>query len=376
MSAEKRTFDPDGDLLLQLSQPAKKRAKKQPREASFDEADPQTSSLPSAELGHNGDEAASPSGAESEDNDEESLLDVEINMLVSSKHMKLSSPVFRAMLQRDGFKEGQILEATGSVEIPLPDDDPEAMTILLDVVHGRNRMVPRKVTLKTLTAIAVLADKYQMVEVLEAFSNSWIKRLKPKLPTEYLEAEDELSIFRWLKISWVFSKAKEFKAMTRLMEQGGYSTMEQYAVGALAVPSIIIDAVMERREEALSECYLLIDQTIQRYQRSEVLCPRDDIHLAPACDALLLGSLLKSVSSLGLYPAPEAPYDGVSFDEVEALLSDLSVQALCDRIRPYMEGNEFIPAHGLKDVIQERIAGISERLAGLDLKEFKSQVIS
>ncbi|KAH6713229.1 hypothetical protein DL95DRAFT_74558 [Leptodontidium sp. 2 PMI_412] len=168
-------------------------------------------------------------------------------MLVSSKHMKLVSPVFRAMLQRDGFREGCVRGSEGSVEDPLPDDDPRAMKILLDIVHGRNRRVPRKVSLRILTAIAVLADKYLMVEAqVEAEAANGV----------YQGARREAH-FRWMEISWVVGKAEDFKAMTCLVERGGYSDLDihgLWVVGTLAVLSIVIDATMKRREEALSEC--------------------------------------------------------------------------------------------------------------------------
>lgn len=176
---------------------------------------------------------------DSQNEDEESPSDIEVNMLVSSKHMELASPVFKAMLQRGGFREGNILGTAGSVEVPLPDDDPRPMVILLDIVHGHNRRVSRKVKSRTLASLAVLADKYQMVEALEPFSRTWINRLKSKLPTDYITTDGEKLFFNWMEISWVFGRAGEFKAMATLLERGGSANLDK-AMGALAVPIIII----------------------------------------------------------------------------------------------------------------------------------------
>ncbi|KAG4440179.1 hypothetical protein IFR05_004324 [Cadophora sp. M221] len=223
------------------------------------------------------------------------------------------------------------------------------MKILLDVVHGRNRRVPRKISLRMLAVIAVLADKYQMVEVLESFSDSWIDKLKAKL--EYITVEDERLIFRWMGISWVF----------------GYSNLDNHGSGivkTLAVP----DAIMKRREEALCECYCLIEETIRRYQRAETLCPRPDgEHLRTACDSMLLGSLLKSASSKGLYPRPDAPYWRISFDDLAPILNGLYVRTLCD-----IDGDGPISTHGLKDLIEVKIGDIYDLLSGLDLEDFKN----
>jgi hypothetical protein len=63
-------------------------------------------------------------------------------MLVSSKHMTLASPIFKAMLRTGTFSEGQELARRGKAEINLPEDDPTAFTILLNVIHGHGSRLP------------------------------------------------------------------------------------------------------------------------------------------------------------------------------------------------------------------------------------------
>jgi hypothetical protein len=101
-----------------------------------------------------------------------------VHMRVSSKHLTMVSPVFKAMLHRGNFREGRELGNTGSVDVPLPDDNPDAFLIILDVLHGYHRKVPRDISLLMLTCISILVDKYQMVEAVEVFSNGWIEHLK------------------------------------------------------------------------------------------------------------------------------------------------------------------------------------------------------
>jgi hypothetical protein len=98
----------------------------------------------------------------------------EVQMLVSSKHLMSASTVFKAMLRAGAFQEGQTLNSTGRVSIPLPDDNPDAMKVLLDILHHRNRQVPKTVTLSLMTHLTILVDKYQMVEVLEAYQPIWL----------------------------------------------------------------------------------------------------------------------------------------------------------------------------------------------------------
>lgn len=62
----------------------------------------------------------------------------QVRMLVSSKHMSVASPVFKAMRQASS-QEGIELKKTGKAELSLRDEDSKAWNILLDIIHGRFR---------------------------------------------------------------------------------------------------------------------------------------------------------------------------------------------------------------------------------------------
>ncbi|KAF7870364.1 hypothetical protein EAF04_004110 [Stromatinia cepivora] len=83
-----------------------------------------------------------------------------VTILVSSKHMTLASPVFETMLSDDKFKEGAELLAKGKVEIELPDDNADAFSIIVQMIHGRNKTVPQQVPFKLLLKLAILTEKY------------------------------------------------------------------------------------------------------------------------------------------------------------------------------------------------------------------------
>ena len=103
-------------------------------------------------------------------------VSIDIHLRASSKHLTHASPISHRMLGPD-FKEGGILKAQGSVAIPLPDDDPDAMIILLNIIHGRTRQVPRSIGFGTmmLTELATLVDYYHIFEVVELFSDTWLQ---------------------------------------------------------------------------------------------------------------------------------------------------------------------------------------------------------
>jgi hypothetical protein len=257
MTLELHIIDPDGDLLLLLSRPVKK--KSELSESSDADENP-VSDVPHAENKSYVGRAAS--NAATQDGSSDTLLgsetedagepDIDVHMRVSSKHMMLASPVFKAMLHRGNFKEGRELDFTGSVSIPLPDDHPEAFLIVLNIIHGRNRAVPRQLSISTMTNISILVDKYQMVEAVEVFWSSWVEDLKIDLPKSYQPDERE-TVHRWVGISWVFGKRVEFKAMTQLIERGAYANLAESIEEGIPIPGIIIS----KRQQFLSSQHTL-----------------------------------------------------------------------------------------------------------------------
>jgi hypothetical protein len=260
MAVEFYTFDPDGDLLLILSRPpddaesedgaGEEDTNNTPAGSPTDERigeDAAESADTHPDTGASANSAGSPSlkvdptPDEDEPDREPAIV---VHMLVSSKHMMLASPVFKAMLQHSRFKEGQKLSATGKVEIPLPDDDPSAFMIILDIIHGRNRQVPREIDLDLLSSISKLVDKYQMVEVVESFSNGWIDAVIDLLPARYATVEDAEDVHRWLGISWVFAREDEFRRMTELMERGCGEELVEDVEEALPIPGIIVGMLL------------------------------------------------------------------------------------------------------------------------------------
>ena len=157
----------------------------------------------------------------------------QVNMLVSSKHMILASPVFAAMLKVE-FKEGSTLESKGHAEILLPDDDPQASIILLNIIHGRPKKVPRRIDLLLLQKLAILVDKYQMQEVVAVFSEIWIGILKDTIPKA--STTDLLS---WVCISWVFEDDPVFKRVTKVLMQASDSALDPDLVDELPIPTAV-----------------------------------------------------------------------------------------------------------------------------------------
>jgi hypothetical protein len=162
----------------------------------------------------------------------------EVQMRVSSKHLILVSATFRACLGSDEFSEGRTLQTKGNVVILLSneDEDPDAMVILLHIIHGLTRKVPRQVSLKMLSRLAFVVNHRQIHEAVELFSDSWIKNLKrDPLPCSYIP-----EVLSWLFIFWVFQKEDDFRNMSQILERESDHSLEDKADAVPLVPASII----------------------------------------------------------------------------------------------------------------------------------------
>ena len=157
--------------------------------------------------------------------DEETLCQ-EVRIRVSSKHLTLASPIFKTMLQPK-FKEGLQLHSHGHAELPLPDDNPAALLILLNLIHSQLRKVPRKIDLWMLTELAVLVDKYELLETTEMVLDYWLQHLNCTIP---LVLNDDL--LPWMCISRVFRKPDIFEKVTKVaqLESEGLLEANQWPI--------------------------------------------------------------------------------------------------------------------------------------------------
>jgi hypothetical protein len=137
----------------------------------------------------------------------------EVYCVVSSRHMMLASQYFQTILSGD-FNEAITLRANGHVTIPL-SADLDTMIILLNIVHGASRKVPRQVSLEVLSKLAVLVSDFGMLESVQFFSDTWIDSFQREgLPKSYNE-----NVLLFLFVFWVFDRPSEFKNMTRLTQR-------------------------------------------------------------------------------------------------------------------------------------------------------------
>lgn len=149
---------------------------------------------------------------------------------VSSKHLALASDYFERRL-KECWAEGKELSKMGKIDLELTDTEPDVLLILLNIIHGRTRRIPRRLDLDTLTEFADLVDYFQCLEVVEVFGNMWIQELKnqamKRAGTETIQ---------WIFISWIFRDSVIFGNVARKAWHIGTDNMDTLA---LPIPSDI-----------------------------------------------------------------------------------------------------------------------------------------
>ncbi|KAL2782445.1 hypothetical protein BJX66DRAFT_345827 [Aspergillus keveii] len=95
-----------------------------------------------------------------------------LKLRVHSLNLKATSRPFSAMLGPI-WKEGRDLLQDESVEILLPEDNAKAMEYICAVTH-QNKMMSHTMTPLDVLEVAVVADKYDLVDALRFASESWL----------------------------------------------------------------------------------------------------------------------------------------------------------------------------------------------------------
>lgn len=100
--------------------------------------------------------------------------DSQTRLKIDSYMLKKASKVFKAMFQPNAFAEGQHLSSDRTIkELPLPEDDPQAMRLLCHIMHQNSTEVPDNIDDDLLLSAARHIDKYFLHRVSGFFIDHW-----------------------------------------------------------------------------------------------------------------------------------------------------------------------------------------------------------
>ncbi|KAF2872726.1 hypothetical protein BDV95DRAFT_594042 [Massariosphaeria phaeospora] len=177
-----------------------------------------------------------------DDDDEEKEDDAKkIHFHVSSRHLILASLYFRGLLGEEWGTHPRDEKGRFILE-ELTEWGAETFGILLCIIHGKARRVPRSLDLAAIAEIASMVDYYQCEEVVEVYFTYWMDNLEEAMSTNYGR-----STVLWLWISWVFRDEMKFRITTYVMIRNCRAGMQD-----LGLP--IPDQVLSTCHDILSIC--------------------------------------------------------------------------------------------------------------------------
>ncbi|KAK8066157.1 hypothetical protein PG997_012904 [Apiospora hydei] len=133
--------------------------------------------------------------------------------LVSSRVLSLASPVFAKMFGPES-KDERELRSRGQLRLRLDDDDPEAVELLLCVLHFHSSAIPRRLEITKLLPLARLCDKYDCCEALMPWASQWCA----------IQGDTPQLAAAWKVLSAYLFRTPTFEAMTS--QAARYLSME------------------------------------------------------------------------------------------------------------------------------------------------------
>lgn len=126
--------------------------------------------------------------------------------MVSSPAMCLASPVWRKSLDPERPWAKHRSEKEG---LQMLDDDPYALSILLDIAHLNFDRVPVSLSFEQLLKISTLCDKYDTAQLVRPWNTDWIIHAQKIKPLCSPGTED------WLFVAWVFRDKTMYETVSR-----------------------------------------------------------------------------------------------------------------------------------------------------------------
>ncbi|KAI3342222.1 hypothetical protein F4824DRAFT_495161 [Ustulina deusta] len=225
----------------------------------------------------------------------------------SSKHLALASTRVKTMMKGSDANE---THDDGLLHWNFDGFDVNAISIILSVIHGLNRRVPRTVSLTMLAQIASVVEYLKCHEVMELYASIWVDHIGDPDPAPSREDWD-----CWISVAGVFQNAAIFKKWTHVAIIQSLNSTPSLE---LPILSQIYDVIDQRRQLHLDKIVSCVYGHIDRLSEQKTC--------SVECDAILLGTLIRQLRANSLPSiCPMKPYEGLSFSQVVKTIRGLTV---------------------------------------------------
>lgn len=172
--------------------------------------------------------------------------------LVSSKHLKLASPWFKASLS-DCWSRGQTSTHGGKAKMAINDCKPDILHILLTIIHGLFRKLPRQISFQQLAGLSRAADFYQCTEMVEPLVFQWLNETNMRQ-----EINKELSndLPEWIMVACIF---KFDDLLSRFTKMAAETSTGPFRAPHLPIPTSIKNGITQSRQLWLNQVLCLLE---------------------------------------------------------------------------------------------------------------------
>ncbi|KAH9209119.1 hypothetical protein DL95DRAFT_414153 [Leptodontidium sp. 2 PMI_412] len=212
--------------------------------------------------------------------------------------------------------------------IDCTEDDGEAVLVLLNIIHLKHRLVPKRLQFSILLQVAVLCEKYMCVDLVQPWLSTWTDNLKFR--TKYPMAEQVLYTH------WVFGQEEEFETVAKsillevktnkdgqLLNKYGWLWSEPFPPG-------IAENIFRIRKETIESLLAIPHAMVSKYEKTnDNLCQLGDVTGEDnACDGTSWGSLTRGMQIAGLWPIKPVDEVYLSIDEIASAIESIHIYYL------------------------------------------------
>ncbi|KAI2640022.1 hypothetical protein GGS21DRAFT_392990 [Xylaria nigripes] len=228
---------------------------------------------------------------------------------VSSKHLSLACTYFKNIME-GSWRETVEIQDDGLRHCVMKGFQASATSIVLSVIHGKYRHVPRSIKLEGLAEIAIVVDFLGCHEAMGFIAEGWIRDLQYNMcvpPRQY-----DWTALVWIVIAGVFRKSEIFTACTR---QAIVDSQNPINAFGLPILSQVVDVMNRDRNTKLDKIILAFDAMMRRLYRRARHCP--------GCEPRLVEGVTMYYRSAPDYPL-HSPQEGRSITSTAAVIYVIS----------------------------------------------------
>ncbi|KAI1388562.1 uncharacterized protein F4822DRAFT_250212 [Hypoxylon trugodes] len=233
------------------------------------------------------------------------------DFIVCSKTMARSSPFWQKMLYGE-FAEGKKAQSQDTETewiVKLPEDNPAAMRIILNIIHCRFDQVSGYedfVYTAHLYNLCILTDKFDMTHILRPWARGWSRSTHSQSDKLGQSLRSKFCHER-LWVAWELGDQATFEAMAQalLLNSSSSTGNNLRYIGALEPPEIY-ESIERVRLDTIKIFLQPFNDLVSSLVGGDALfCKMNSWHSQNNCLALMLGKAIQLLNRNGLWPVPD-----------------------------------------------------------------------